>query len=137
MLTLDTSGVLALVDADDPDHERARLTLEASPRPYLIPLAILAEISYFLESRGTIFVLDAFLGDIESGYFTVHCGEGDIARMRQLVRRYSDLPLGTADASVVACAERHGGSVLSLDKDFFVVAREGKIAVVTQPLAGA
>jgi len=41
---------------------------------------------------------------------------------------YRNLPLGLTDASVIACAERHGGRLLSLDlRHFVIVAREGKI----------
>jgi hypothetical protein len=35
-----------------------------------------------------------------------------------------DLPLGLADAGVIACAKRHGLNVLTLDQYFAVVARE-------------
>jgi predicted nucleic acid-binding protein len=58
------------------------------------------------------------------------CGEGDFPRIRQLVARYSNLPLGFADAAVIACAERHGGNVLALDRDFAIVAREGAISLI-------
>jgi uncharacterized protein len=45
-----------------------------------------------------------------------------------LVARYEDLRLGFADASVIACAERSGRRVLTLDlRDFGPVAREGRI----------
>jgi predicted nucleic acid-binding protein len=41
------------------------------------------------------------------------------------------LPLGSADAAVIACAERHGGRVLTLDRRHFgVVEREGTISLV-------
>jgi hypothetical protein len=46
------------------------------------------------------------------------------------VRRYRDLPLGFADAAVIACAEDNDGRVLTFDRrDFDVVSREGTIAV--------
>lgn len=48
-----------------------------------------------------------------------------------LVRRYADLELGLVDAAVIACAERNGGRVLTLDlRHFGVVAREGTITIV-------
>ena len=40
------------------------------------------------------------------------------------------MPLGFSDAAVIACAERHRGVVLSLDRDFRVVEREGTIRVL-------
>jgi predicted nucleic acid-binding protein len=71
------------------------------------------------------------LADIERGAFTLDCGEGDLARIRELVVRYQDFPLGYADAAVVACAERHGGRVATLDlRHFGAVAREGTIQIV-------
>jgi predicted nucleic acid-binding protein len=46
--------------------------------------------------------------------------------------RYADLPLGFSDACVVACAEGHGGKLLSLDKHFAVVAREGTLRLLPE-----
>jgi predicted nucleic acid-binding protein len=67
---------------------------------------------------------------LETGGLSLHCGEDDLGGMRELVGRHGDLPLGSADASVVACAEAHGGRVLTVDRrDFLVVAREGRIEV--------
>ena len=50
--------------------------------------------------------------------------------MRQLVSRYADLPLGYADAAMIACAERRGRRVLTLGAHLDVVAKEGTFAVV-------
>jgi predicted nucleic acid-binding protein len=48
------------------------------------------------------------------------------------VRRYKNLPLGFADAPVIACAEGRGRPVLTFDRrDFNVISREG--AVANQP----
>ena len=54
--------------------------------------------------------MDAFLDDVERGGYTLECGDRDIPRIRELMRRYADLPLGFADSAVVACAERYGGT---------------------------
>jgi predicted nucleic acid-binding protein len=79
----------------------------------------------------SIRALGAFLDDLDSGAYTLDCGEEDWSRIRDLVHRYADLPLGFADASVIACAERHARRVLTLDqRDFQIVAREGRIMVL-------
>ena len=131
MITLDTSGVLALLNRRDPDHHRARSALLEDPGPYVVPAGILAEVAYMIEQRLGLPVLDLFLADLESGAYTLECGEGDLPRIRGLVRRYADLPLGFADAAVVACAERRGGRVLTLDvRGFGVVSREGTISIL-------
>ncbi len=130
MITLDTSGVFALLNRRDPDHERAKQALVEADGPYLIPTGILAEIACLLETRMPA-VLDSFLEDVQAGAFALDCGEDDLPRVRQLVKRYTDLSLGIADALVIAAAERNGGLVLTLDvRDFGVVAREGTIEVL-------
>jgi predicted nucleic acid-binding protein len=131
MITLDTSGLLAVANRGDPDHRPAVGALQADPGPYLVPAGILAEVTYLMERRYGAAVLDACLAQLETGDLSFECGEADFARVRELVRRYEDLPLGAADASVIACAERNGGAVLTLDvRDFSVVAREGTIEVL-------
>jgi hypothetical protein len=97
--------------------------------PYLVPAWILAEVGYVIEQRLKTRALDVFLADLETGAFTFECGDADVSRIRELVSRYADLPLGLAGAPVVACAERNGGRVLTLDVDFGVVAKERKITV--------
>lgn len=131
MITLDSSGLLALANRGDPAHREAVAALEANPGPYLVPAGILAEVTYLMEQRYGTPVLDAFLDQLETGVLSFDCGEDDFARIRELVERYEDLPLGAADASVVACAERSGGAVLTLDvRDFSIVAREGAIEIL-------
>jgi hypothetical protein len=89
LITLDTSGLFTLLNARNPDHARVRAALERT-RAHLLPAGILAEIADLVERRLGVAVLD--------------CGEDDFARVRELVRRYSDLPHGTADACVIACS---------------------------------
>jgi uncharacterized protein len=130
VITLDTSALLALFNRADPHHQAAAAVLESDSGPYFVPAGILAEVAYMLEVRHGTERLDSFLGDLESGAFALHCGERDLARIRALVRRYKDLPLGFADAAVIACAEGSGGLVLTFDRrDFDVIAREGTVSV--------
>lgn len=131
IVTLDTSALFALLNRRDPDHEPVAQALLADRGPYLVPAGILAEIGYLIEQRLGLEVLDAFLADLEQRAFVLEPTDDDLARVRELVRRYADLPLGLADATVIACAERHRGTVLTLDiRDFSVVAREGTITVL-------
>src|SRR5213078_4001489 len=101
--------------------------------PYLVPAGILAEVTYLLDERLGHRTLDLFLEDLVTGAYALDCGANDLSRIRELVNEYADLPLGFADASVVACAERSGGRVLTLDlRDFGVVARTGTIRLVPE-----
>jgi uncharacterized protein len=131
VITLDTSGILALLDSKDPEHGAAVDALDADPGPYLVPAETLGEVGYFVESQFGTRVLDAFLADLGAGQFTVDCGVERIPRVRRLLTRYDDLPLGLVDSAVIACAEDNGGRVLTLDRRHFgVVASEGFITVV-------
>jgi predicted nucleic acid-binding protein len=130
LITLDTSAILALLDRREREHRRVRAALVEDRGPYLIPAWILAECCYLTATRLGDGVLDTLLADFEATSYTIDCGDGDVPRIRQLVRRYSDLPLSAADAAVIACAERSGGRILSVDADFGVVAKEGKIIVL-------
>ncbi|MGH7903238.1 MAG: type II toxin-antitoxin system VapC family toxin [Candidatus Dormibacteraceae bacterium] len=130
MITLDTSALLAFLNRRDPAHGDIRGVIEDAPGACLVPAGILAESTYMIEDRLGPQVLDAFLLDLEEGAFSLDCGREDWARIRTLVGRYADLPLGAADAGVVACAERTGTPILTLDRDFGVVAREGSITIL-------
>jgi predicted nucleic acid-binding protein len=133
VITLDTSGLFALLNRRDHHHARTRAALMQDPGPYLVPAGILGEAGYLIEHTLHPDVLDIFLTDLEDGSFTLECGQQDFARIRQLVRRYADLPLGFADAAVIACAERYGGRVLTLDlRHFGVVAREGTLTILPE-----
>ena len=132
MTTLDTSALYALLNRRDPSHTAAVAALEGDPGPCLIPGATLGEIAFLVEDRLAAF--DLLLADVESRAYLLDCGEHDLARTRQLVRRYADLSLGFIDAAVIACAERRGGRVLTFDlRDFSVVAAEGSITVAPGP----
>ena len=125
VIVLDTSAVLALLDRHERAHEEVVAAFETDPGPYLVPTAILAEIGYLIEHRLGSTPLRAFLDDLQAGAFSLDCGDGDIVRIAELVERYADLPLGFSDAAVIACAERHRGRVLTLDRrDFEVVGRQ-------------
>jgi len=134
VITLDTSALYALLNRRDRAHTAAVQALEDDPGPYLVPAATLGEIAFLVVERLGIGVLDLLLADLESGAYTLDCGEADLGRARQLVQRYADLSLGYVDAAVIACAERSGGRVLTFDlRDFGVVAAEGTITIVPAP----
>jgi predicted nucleic acid-binding protein len=132
LVTLDTSALIALLNPRDPDN----LSMTAAVEPYLgvlvVPVAVLSEVSYFIERDLGGRRLALFVQDIIEGAIRLDCGERDWPRVLQLVMRYADLPLGLADAAVIACAERNGGLVATLDnRHFGAVAGEETIRIVS------
>lgn len=126
MITIDTSGLIAAVGEEDPDHHEVVAILAADPGPYVIPVAALSEMAYMLESLFPWRIEWAFLDDLQSGEYRLSCGDPDIRRIAELTRKYADLPLGLTDAAVISCAEQHGGRVLTLDRRHFDVVAYGE-----------
>src|SRR5438105_1540165 len=100
----------------DADYGRVRAELATDRGPFIVPMAIMSEAAYIIEHRLLPLAIMTFLEDLESGEFVIDCGAGDLRRIRELIKRYADFPLGFSDAAVVACAERNGGRVLTLDQ---------------------
>jgi len=131
VITLDSSGIIALFRRRDEHHAAARDAIQGESGPLVVPAGILGEVTYMLEQWAGSREVDAFLGSLQDGSLLLDCGERDLSRIRELIARYADLPLGFADAAVVACAERRGGRVLTYDQRHFpVVAGESPITVV-------
>lgn len=132
MLTLDTSGLLALLNTGDTHHRACLDAFIADGGPYFLSVAILSEIAWFLETRFAGNAQWAVMNDLRNGVYRLDWSPRDIERIHTLAQRYDDLPLGLSDAAVIACAERHNGRILTTDyRHFSVVARrEGTISVL-------
>ena len=78
-----------------------------------------------VESRLGQYQMAAFLDNCQGGRFRLEWRETDLPRIQELMRQYADLPLGFADASVIALAE-HVGRVVTTDCRHFSVVRTKK-----------
>lgn len=107
MIVCDTGPLVAVLNADDKHHVACRSLLESEPGPIIVPAPILTEVCYLAASRLGPRAEAAFLESLASGELHLEATTtGDLARMAELVRTYADFPLGAADASVIAVAER-------------------------------
>ena len=128
---MDTSAIVAAADRSDRWHSAAVSLLGTNEPPYLIPTGILAEATYMLELRLGTSALSPFLLALLEPPLELAATEQDIDRIDRLAKRYANLPLGFADAAVVACAERNGGLIMTFDSDFEVVAKEGTVSIAS------
>jgi uncharacterized protein len=82
-------------------------------------------VTYLLGTRLGPVAEVRFLGDLAAGNLIAEpVVAGDWLRIAELVARYRDLPLGTADASVITAAERLGiTEIATLDRRHFDVVR--------------
>nr|WP_245789436.1 PIN domain-containing protein [Streptosporangium canum] len=102
-------------------------------RELLVPAFVAGEVSHMLGKIGGAKVEAGFLRSLTSGVFhLVDLMDDDLDRIADLVERYSDLPLGSADGSVVAGAERlRITEVFTLDARDFSVVRPAHVAAFT------
>ncbi|HEX2753956.1 MAG TPA: PIN domain-containing protein [Candidatus Limnocylindrales bacterium] len=121
MIVLDTSGLLAAIDASQRHHAAAAAALRASDGPLLLSPFVLAELDYLLSTRVSSRAATSLLGQVADGAYRLEpMAAEDIARATEIIGRYRDLELGLADASLVVLAERHGiHDVLTLDERHF------------------
>jgi uncharacterized protein len=113
------------VDRDDHHHSSCLDLLETHPGPLLVPMLVIAEVTYLLQTRLGPESEVRFLADLAEGNLIPEpVVPSDWLRIAQLVAQYRDLPLGTTDASVVAAAERlNTKEVATLDRRHFTVVR--------------
>lgn len=124
----DTAPLVAAALYRDPDHRRCVelfTGLRLANREMLLPAPILAEVGYLLGVKAGARTEAEFLRAVAAGDFIpVELMTTDYGRMADLVTQYSDLPLGTSDASVVALAERlRVTEIATLDHRHFAVVR--------------
>lgn len=124
-LVLDTSALLAALDAADPDHEPCARLIADSHEDLTVPALVLGELDYWCHERLTADVWLAFLEDVLGGAYEVASPtHGDLERCHELQRTYADLKVGVADASVLAAVERlEEPKLATLDHRHFSVMR--------------
>lgn len=117
--------MFAYVDRDDRHHHSCLELLETHPGPLVVPMLVITEVAYLLETRLGVESEVRFLADLAEGNLIAEpVAASDWLRIAELVAKYRDLPLGTADASVITAAERLGVSeVATLNRRHFTVVR--------------
>lgn len=121
LLVLDTSGLVALLDRDDAHHDAVADVITADVGPLYLSPFVLQEVDYLVSKRiGTEPALRV-LEDVAAGAYQLEAfGTVDLAVALAVMRRYLDLSLGLADASIVVIAARHGTDrILTLDERDF------------------
>jgi len=122
-----------MANEQDRHHARCVEWFDTAPRPLLLPAPILTEVCYLLERERGAAIEVAFLRSVRDEIFTlVAITHGDLDRMAELFETYASLPLGAADASVIAVAERLKlAKVATLDRRHFTVVRPNHVNALT------
>jgi predicted nucleic acid-binding protein len=109
MIVLDTGGLLAALDANEELHGRCVAALASAKPPRVLSPFVLAELDYLIGTRVGHEAQVALLDEVSRGAYQLESFSAeDVERAGQVMKRYADLRIGLADASVVVLAQRHG-----------------------------
>lgn len=121
---IDAGPLIALLDRSDRNHEACRRALSEIRAPLLTVWPVVTEAAYLLGSVSAP-AQDKLLEMIQQRAVGLLAqGSEDLPRMRELMRKYKDLPMDMADAALVRAAEKEGlTTVMTTDRKDFRVYR--------------
>jgi predicted nucleic acid-binding protein len=106
-LLLDAGALYAQADRADPHHAAVVEILRAERESLVASAFAVAEADYLILTRLGVDVELAFVEDLAQGTFTAEClSRTELGTALTVIRRYRDLALGLADASLVVLAQR-------------------------------
>lgn len=124
MIVVDTSIIVAYMNAADDDHERVAEWVDEIDDDLVTTPLIVAEADHLVGSRGGASALSALRIDLAAGAYLVEWWSGAMAGAVEVAERYTDISLGLADASLVVLAERVGTlDIGTLDERHFRAVR--------------
>jgi len=122
MIIADSGFWIALVNPDDKHHQQAVTNLTKINEPLISTYPVITEVCHLLLKRRGNQSMLAFVETYQQEGFQVFQIESiqQKKRLFSLMKKYADLPMDFADASLVLLAEHLGhGRILSTDKRDF------------------
>lgn len=127
MILVDTGPLVALIHEDDNEHPTCKeifLTLnESLGTVWPVLTEAMNLLSFSWQAQTALWEM------IESGAVELLAlDRGDVERMKELMRKYRDLPMDLADAALVRVAERERiRRIFTLDRRDFQIYRPSRI----------
>jgi uncharacterized protein len=123
---VDAGPLIAILNRNDRDHQRCVAALKRLRAPLLTTWMPLTEAMHLLAYSRT--AQEALLEMVERRALRVlTIDEADVPHVKSLMRKYADLPMDFADATLVRVALRERLSeVFTLDDDFDVYRLGGR-----------
>ncbi len=124
---VDAGPFVALVDRSDPHHDACRDALKSIGDPLVTVWPAFTEAMYLL--RFSWKAQDALWEMVEAEAVQIlPLDHTDMPRIRELMRKYRDLPMDLADAALVRVAERERlRRVFTVDRREFELYRPARI----------
>ena len=124
---VDTGPLVALLDRSDPNHVNCEEALKSINAPLVTVWPVITEAMYLRRSfqpaqEGLLEMLETRAVEL------VPLELADVPRMRELIRKYRDLPMDLADAALVCVAEREKiRQVFTIDRRDFQIYRPSRL----------
>jgi uncharacterized protein len=125
MIAVDTGYLLALLDHDDAHHARAMRLLPTQNEGWMTTWAVIGEAFHMIERRVHRPCAMSLFDSLDEGELLIwDIPHHQYAPMHKLMKKYENLPMDLADASMVLLAEHLGhGRILTVDERDFGVYR--------------
>ncbi|HEY1653150.1 MAG TPA: PIN domain-containing protein [Acidimicrobiales bacterium] len=135
MTLADAGPLIAIIDADEPDHVSCVEALDQLTIPLVTTWPAFTEAMYLLARAGGIRAQQALWLLVRSDRLVVaDLSSTAVDRSARLMDQYSDRPMDLADATLVALAEELGDrQIFTLDADFQIYRFRGRHRFETIP----
>jgi predicted nucleic acid-binding protein len=131
----DAGPLIAIIDADEPDHAACLAALDQVAIPLMTTWPAFTEAMYLLARAGGIRAQQALWRLVQTDRLVVaELSAAAVDRSARLMDQYADRPMDLADATLVALAEERGDRrIFTLDDDFQIYRFRGRQRFETVP----
>ena len=117
-ILIDSGPLIALFDVDDKFHKEVQDFFSKHDFGFISTLAVFTEVSHMLDFSVNA-QQDFYQWAMHHGVIISDINQNDMLRLVELTKKYEDLPMDFADATLVITAEKTGiWEIISLDKHF-------------------
>ncbi|MCL2154324.1 MAG: PIN domain-containing protein [Leptospirales bacterium] len=126
---IDAGPIIALFDKNDKYHKSIINFIKDKGYKFITTTAVLTEVSYMLNFNVDVQIA-FFEWVMKKGVILHEIDQKDIVRIIELTKKYKDIPMDFADATLMITAEKRGiKKIISLDSDFNIYRLPGKIMI--------
>lgn len=122
---IDTSYLFALINPNDRSHTKCVQFAQTVSEPLIVPMTVLPEIAYLLDSRLGHAVMRQFVAQLLRPHWSIEpVTSADWQRTTEILHQYRDSRLDFVDATSIALAERlNVRRIFTLDRRHFSLVR--------------
>lgn len=126
---VDAGPLIALFDKDDQFHQTMLDFIRAKKYKFVTTLAVITEASHMLDFSVDVQMM-LMQWVMQDGVIIQDITQADFYRVIALSKKYRDIPMDFADATLVIAAEKTGvRNIISVDSDFDTDRLPGKVKI--------